>query len=73
MKLSCTFYPRTPIKSKVDSKILCQKPVKTSFYRQFQFSKFSLRHKNECVALIAFKLSTALNTLEIEGMTYQQA
>ena len=48
MKLSCTFYPRSSIKSKIGGKIL------------------SLRPKNECVALIAFKLFAALNTLENE-------
>ena len=33
----------------------------------FNLVKFSLRPKNECVALIAFKLSAALNTLENGG------
>ena len=35
MKLSCTFYPRTPIKSKIGGKILSQKHAKTNFYQQF--------------------------------------
>ena len=67
IKLSCTFYPRSPIKSKIDGKILFQKHVKTSLSLIFNLVKFSLRSKNECVALIAFKLSLALNTLENEG------
>ena len=29
--------------------------------------KFALRPKNDCIALIAFKLSAALNTLENGG------
>ena len=33
----------------------------------FNLVKFSLRPKNEYVALIAFKLSSALNTLENGG------
>ena len=65
MKLSCTFYPSTPIKSRIGSKTLFKKHVKTSFYHQFlNLVKFSLRPKIECVALIAFKLSAALNTVE---------
>ena len=32
LKLSCTIYPRTPIKSKIGGKILSQKHAKTSFY-----------------------------------------
>ena len=62
MKLSWTFYAHTPIKSKIGGKIFFQRHVKTSFYHQF-----SLRPKNEYVALIAFKLSSALNTLENGG------
>ena len=40
MKLSCTFYHSTPIKSKSGGKRLSQKHVKASFYCQFsvQFS-----------------------------------
>ena len=37
IKLSCTFYPRSPIKSKIGGKILFQKYVKTNF----EFSKIS--------------------------------
>ena len=40
---------------------------KQAFIANFQFSKFLLSPKNECVALIAFKLSAALNTLENGG------
>ena len=66
--LSCTFYSWTPIKSKIGGKILFQKHVKTSFLSPtFNLVKFSLRPKKECVALIAFKLSVALNTLENGG------
>ena len=35
IKLSCTFYLRTLVKIKIGGKILFQKSVKTSFYRQF--------------------------------------
>ena len=35
IKLSCSFYPRSPIKSKTGGKILFLKHVKTSFYHQF--------------------------------------
>ena len=74
IKLSCTFYSHTPIKSKIGGKILFQKHVKISFLSPtFNLVKYSLRPKNECVALIAFKLSVALNTLEMEGKTYQHA
>ena len=34
--------------------------------------KFSLRSKNECVALIAFKLSAALSTLVTGGHDLSQ-
>ena len=64
IKLSCTFYPRSPIKSKIDGKILFQKHVKTSLSLIFNLVKFSLRSKNECVALIAFKSSAVSNTPE---------
>ena len=68
MKLSCNIYPCTPIKIKIGGKILSKKYVKTSFYRIFfGLVKFLLRPENECVALIAFKLSAALNTLENGG------
>ena len=68
MKLSCTFYLRTPIKSKIGSKILYKKHLKTSFLSPiFNLVKFSFRPKNDCVAPIAFKLSAALNTLENGG------
>ena len=68
INVSCTFYSHTPIKSKSGGKILFQKHVKTSFFLPiFNLVKFSLRPKNECVALIAFKLSVALNTLENGG------
>ena len=36
MKLSCTFYPHTPIKTKIGGKILSQKQA---FIANFQFSK----------------------------------
>ena len=36
MKLSCTFYPYTPIKTKIGGKILSQKQA---FIANFQFSK----------------------------------
>ena len=68
LNLSCTFYSRTPIKSTIGSKVFFQKHVKPSFLSPiFNLVKFSLRPKNECVALIAFKLSVALNTLENGG------
>ena len=68
INVSCTFYSRTPIKSKSGGKILFKKHVKTSFLLPiFNLVKFSLRPKNECVALIALKLSVALNTFENGG------
>ena len=68
INVSCTFYSHTPIKSKSGWKILFRKHVKTSFLLPiFNLVKFSLKPKNECVALIAFKLSVALNTLENGG------
>ena len=63
MKISCTFHRHTPIKSKIGGKILFQKRPNGLLSPIFNLVKFSLRH-NECVALIAFKLSAALNTLE---------
>ena len=36
MKLSCTFYPHTPIKTKIGGKILSQKQA---FIANFQFIK----------------------------------
>ena len=66
--LSCTFCSCTPIKSKTGGKTLFQKHVKTSFLSPaFNLVECSLRSKNECVVLIAFKLSVALNTLENGG------
>ena len=35
MKLSYTFYSRTPFKSKIGSKILFKEHLKASFYHQF--------------------------------------
>ena len=67
IKLSCTFYPRSPIKSTIDGKILFQKHVKTSLSLVFNLVKFSLRSKNECVALIAFNLSAASKAPENRG------
>ena len=68
IKFSCTFCSHTPIKRKIGGKILFQKDVKTSFLSPISnLVKFSLRPKNECVALIAFKLFVALNTLENGG------
>ena len=40
---------------------------KQAFIASFQFGKILLRPKNACVALVAFKLSPALNTLENGG------
>ena len=68
MKLSCTFYPRTPSKSKIGGKILFQKKCQNKLLLPFlNLVKFSLRPKNECVSLIAFKLSAALNSPENGG------
>ena len=39
MKLSCTFYPRTHIKSKIGGKILFKNMSKQAFITNFQFSK----------------------------------
>ena len=64
MKLSCTFYPRTHIKSKIGGKILFKNMSKQAFIPIFNLVKLSLRPKNECVAVIVFKLSVALNTLQ---------
>ena len=63
MKLTCTFHPRTHIKSKIGVKILSQKHVKNKLLLSiFIFVKFSLRSKNECLALVAFKLSAVMHT-----------
>ena len=60
MKLSCTFYPRGPIKSKIGGKILFSKTCQNKLLLPiFKLVKFLLRPKNECVALIAFKISAA--------------
>ena len=52
-----------PIKSKIGGKILSQKHAKNKLSSPlFNSVKFSLRSKNEWEALVAFKLSVALNT-----------
>ena len=59
----CTFYHPAPIKKKIGDKILSQKHVKKKLLSAiFNLIKFSLRPKNECVALVPFKLFAALNT-----------
>ena len=69
IKFSCTFCSHTPIKSKIGGKILFQKDVKTSFLSPISnLVKFSLRPKNECVALIAFKLFVLSRTPKNEGL-----
>ena len=63
MKFLCAFYPPVPIKSKIGDKILSQIHVKRKLLSAiFNLVKFSLRPKNECVALVPFKLFAALNT-----------
>ena len=63
LKLWCTCHFCTAFKSKIGAKILSQKHGKTSFYHYFLNSvRFLLMPKNECVALVAFKSSVALNT-----------
>ena len=65
IKLSCTFYRCSPIKSKIGGKILFPKTCQNKLLSPiFNLVKFLLRPKNECVALIAFKLSAASNTPE---------
>ena len=61
------FHPRTPLKVKLVAKYFsktCQNKLLSPI---FNLVKFSLKPKNECVVLIAFKLSVALNTLENGG------
>ena len=58
------FHPHTPLKVKLVAKYFsktCQNQLLSPI---FNLVKFSLRSKNECVALVAFKLSEALNTCE---------
>ena len=56
LKLSCTIYPHNLIRSKIGGKMTL------SQISHFKFSKIVCRPKNECLALVAFKLSMALNT-----------
>ena len=80
LNLSCTFHSRTPIKKQKNKKNkkkwwqntfseTCQNKVLSPI---FNIVKFSLRPKNECGALVAFKLC-GIKYLKMEGMTYQQA
>ena len=68
IKLSCTFYPRSPIKKQNCWENTFSKTCQNKLLSQiFSLVKFSLRPKNECVALIAFKLSALSSTPENEG------
>ena len=63
-KLSCTFYHALLLKVKLVAKYFletkaCQNKLLLPI---FNLVKFLLRPKNECVALVDFKLSAALNT-----------
>ena len=62
LKLLCSIYLSTPIKSKIGGKIFSQKICQSKLLSPlFNSVKFSLRLKNKWVALVAFKLSVALN------------